>query len=243
MSERMNHFQGEKTASGKVIGYIKNLVIYKKLRPGDRMPTEPELCELIGVSRTAVREAIKILQANGIVDVRQGDGTYISTGNTPSNSDTLLFRAILQKVSQEELADFRECIELDVIQMAMFKALPEDIERLKNNYDAMSKLVSNAPEDYTVLHEADMDFHLILADAAHNLLLKDTYLSIMDIYSPLILRNYESGQTAEGTYEAHRLTIEAITEKDITKSYCAARFTTDLCAKWIKKSEDFLYAE
>ena len=62
----------------KVVSYIEQRICAQELCPGDRIPTETELCALLGVSRTSVREAIKILESMTIIQVRRGDGTYIA---------------------------------------------------------------------------------------------------------------------------------------------------------------------
>ena len=74
-SENTSHTQ---TATESVINYIRNLILNRELRIGDKLPTENELCEQLGVGRGSVREAVKRLEAISLLNVRRGDGTYIS---------------------------------------------------------------------------------------------------------------------------------------------------------------------
>src|SRR6056297_1598946 len=79
-----------------VINTIKKLIINKKLQPGDRLPSEMELANSFDVSRGSIREAMKILSAFGIVEIKRGDGTYISDSFNKDIFDPLLFRLILE---------------------------------------------------------------------------------------------------------------------------------------------------
>ena len=76
----------------QVVDFIERKIRSQEFRSGDRVPTESELCALLGVSRTSVREAIKILESMTLVQVRRGDGTYISN---PKDNLYLAFRALL----------------------------------------------------------------------------------------------------------------------------------------------------
>ena len=94
-----------------VVNNIKQLLIEKKLKPGDRLPSELEISEGMNVSRGSVREAMKILSAFGLVDIKIGNGTYVC--ETPGNSlmDSLLFSFFVSNPDLENLYEFRHVFE------------------------------------------------------------------------------------------------------------------------------------
>ena len=111
-----------------VVDSIKELLLGKKVFPGDRLPPETELCRLLSVSRGSVREAMKILSALGIVEVKRGDGTYISTGSGEVMFDPLLFSLI---VSQPAFAELKE-----------LRRMKRQYERLKIEHDLLKKAIA-----------------------------------------------------------------------------------------------------
>ena len=100
-----------------VIERIKTLLIEQKLKPGDLLPSEHTLSESIGVSRGTIREAMKILSAFGIVEIRRGDGTYIATSANRKIFDPLIFSLIITNSDSEELIQLREMMEVGVIDL------------------------------------------------------------------------------------------------------------------------------
>jgi len=89
----------EKTVVQKIIDEIRNSLIKEELLPGDKLPSEEQLCKIFSVSRISVREAIKMLSALGVVIIKRGDGTYISKGIDSSVTNSLVFQLILQEKS------------------------------------------------------------------------------------------------------------------------------------------------
>jgi len=202
------------SAVDKVIEYIKDKIIDKELRAGDKLPIEAELCKLIDVSRGSVREAIKILEASKIVQIRRGDGTYISSPEDITFISPLLFKMLLKGMQINELFDFRESIEMSVLMLAISNARTEDIDKLKQSYQKMQESVASTPEDYMALYQQDIEFHKILADATRNDLMKEIYLFTFDIFFPIILKNYETGQGGQPTLDNHELMINAIEKRN-----------------------------
>ncbi|WP_335574590.1 FadR/GntR family transcriptional regulator [Neobacillus vireti] len=231
-----------KTAVNKVTDYIKNKIILKELKPNDKIPTEIELSEILNVGRSSVREALKILEAINIIQIRRGDGTYISEPEDISISQSLLFKMILNNMQLKELVDFREQIEIAVVKLAISYATQEDIEVLRKNYQDFLECIENNPEDYERLHTLDSEFHKALAASTKNRLMQEIYLFSFEIFSPMILENYASGQIEsedkEPTSENHRIIIEAIENKDFYLGIHGVKIALNLWKKWINKNEN-----
>ncbi|HTP58575.1 MAG TPA: GntR family transcriptional regulator, partial [Spirochaetia bacterium] len=100
------------SAVDTVIHKIRELVKSGQLKPGDRLPNETELSKAFGTSRGPIREGVKALVALGVLDVRRGDGTYISESSARTAVDQLLFQLLLSKAEQKELRELRSMMEL-----------------------------------------------------------------------------------------------------------------------------------
>ena len=224
-----------------VTEYIKNKIIYKELRSGDKIPTETELCRMLNVSRSSVREALKVLEAIKIIQIRRGDGTYISKAKDITFSEALLFRIILDDMKMQELLDFREQIELIVLKLAISYAKEEDVNKLKNNLNDMKKCISEEPENYKKLHHLDIAFHDILVNSTHNFLVKEFYLLSMKIFSPIILGNYKTGQGGELTIKVHETTLLAIEKKDFFIAIHSVKLSMELWSQWMQKQDTSVF--
>ena len=140
-----NLFQSNKRESAVdiVVNNIKQLLIERKLKPGDRLPNELEISEGMGVSRGSVREAMKILSAFGLIDIRVGNGTYVC--ETPGNSlmDSLLFSFFVSNPDIENLYEFRHIFEIDVLELVLKHYDSNEPERaaLKKNLKDLEKMM------------------------------------------------------------------------------------------------------
>lgn len=102
-----------------VVNSIKQLLADKKLLPGDKLPNELEISEGLGVSRGSVREAMKILSAFGLIDIRVGNGTYVSDSPSSELLDSLLFTYFITNPDLTSLYEFRRIFETDIVRLAI----------------------------------------------------------------------------------------------------------------------------
>ena len=94
---------GGKSVVGKIVDNITNAIINGELKPGDKIPTEGELSEAMGVGRNSVREAIKILEAYGVVHIKRAEGTFVSQEYDSKMLYPILYGIILQKDSTNQI--------------------------------------------------------------------------------------------------------------------------------------------
>lgn len=242
---RENSIQNDQMApADKVTHYIKQKLFSRELLPGDRIPTEDELCQVLGVSRTSVREGLKTLAANHLLTIRRGDGTYISSPDEITFADAFLFKILLSNVTMEELLTFREHIELAVLQIAMMHISPEELVSLKENIKRFETCIRENSEDAKQLHEIDIQFHQILGRATRNRLIEEIYNVTLNLFSPSIKQNYVSGQAqgpdAESTQKNHRLIVQALESKDVNLATHAVWTALELWSRWIEQRESTL---
>ena len=122
---------------------VKSMIIQRGMKPGDRLPTEKELTELFGVSRSTLRESMKFLRAENVVVIRQGSGTFVSTG-TGIGEDPLGLHFTNQEHLLANLFETRLLIEPQIAGLAVQRATPQDIRNLKQILAEMDQMQENS---------------------------------------------------------------------------------------------------
>lgn len=153
----------------QVIEYLSNMIASGTYKIGDRLPTEPKLMEGLGVGRSTLREAIRALAHKEILDVRQGDGTYIRS--FPSSGESLKQR--LRRAKVEEVQAVRRTLELEIARLAAIHHKKEDLKRILGHLK--SRRAARERNDIPALLDADISFHCALAEATGNAVLADLY--------------------------------------------------------------------
>lgn len=156
--------------SKQVSDKLEKMIASEVYKVGDKIPTEPELMELFGVSRNTVREAIQSLTWAGLLQVRQGDGTYVCAENRFNANMEQKY----QEISLHDIAEARNCIEVTIAHMAARRRTPQDIENIRILLQKREALTTNVKENT----KADLDFHIAISHACHNQILIDMYESM-----------------------------------------------------------------
>lgn len=148
----------------QVANLISNRILDGDLERGFRLPSERELAEQFKVSRPTIREAIHVLEALGLVEVRHGDGTYVS-----KNPSALSPRVLKQMLERDDtllldMVEVRKEFEVRNAELAAKHATDEEIRRLSQILADMEADIRAGREDF----EHDVDFHLTVAEASHN---------------------------------------------------------------------------
>ena len=212
-----------------VVNSIKELLLSKKVMPGDRLPAETELTRLLSVSRGSVREAMKILSALGIVEVKRGDGTYISTGGGEVMFDPLLFSLIVSQPEFSELKELRLILEKNVVRLAVRNATDEDLWKLRECVEKTLSLKNKAEKKYDELLDLDLEFHAILGKAGKNRPLETIYRFVMQYFRPYIAQSLtkQSNFSREST-DAHQKILQAVEQRDAKAAEKAVEESTEV---------------
>lgn len=200
-----------------VINSIKQLLLTRKLIPGDKLPSEIEISEGLGVSRGSVREAMKILSAFGVVEIKVGNGTYIATSSKSSIIDPLLFSFLLFNPDISQLSEFRRHIEIDIVELIITHKDENKNERqlLYKNMEEMSELRKNFASA-EMFAKNDMAFHRILANASCNKLAKKVYDFVLDFLEHTIVTTHSNQYNGDIAFKTHTQIIAAIKANDST---------------------------
>lgn len=201
-----------------VIDRIEEQILSGTLRVGDRLPAERELASMLEVSRAAVREAIRSLEAQGVVRAGVGvgpdGGTFVS--DVPSEAMTRLLRlhVALSNFSMPDVIEARVMLERHSARLAAAQATSDDIAALRETLDAMADQATTR-DDFNNL---DTRFHVLIAEAGRNRLVADMTTSIREAMRTPILRSFRASASwpalAEGLNQGHRAILAAIEARD-----------------------------
>lgn len=212
---------------------IKQMILSGQLKPGDRLPPEKELSESLGLSRSSLREAVKALEIIHVLDVRRGDGTYVTSLKPDVLLGAMSFVAdIHQDSSVLELFAVRRILEPAAAAMAAARATPADVARLR---ELLSQVGAGTAVDNLVAH--DVVFHRSVNELSGNAYLT----SLLDSLSGSTLRaRVWRGLTEEGAVERtlteHRAIVDALESGDAELVRSAVTVHVSGVAHWLQRA-------
>jgi GntR family transcriptional regulator, transcriptional repressor for pyruvate dehydrogenase complex len=195
----------------QIVQQIEDSVLNGSLKPGDQLPAERELAQRLGVSRTAVREAVKTLREKGLVEAYSGRGTFITDGTSQAARQSF---DLMVKIGQQEgsphLAELRLILEPGIAALAAERVKEEDLAAMREAVAVMDRSQKD-PEAYI---EADLDFHLALAETAANPLILSLIDSIVGLLREQRIKifNVEGGPQRGQVH--HKRILEAMERRD-----------------------------
>ncbi|NJO06762.1 MAG: FadR family transcriptional regulator [Chloroflexaceae bacterium] len=188
--------------ASQVAERIRSLITSGTYSVGARLPTEPELMALLGVGRSSVREAIRALAHAGILEVRQGSGTFVCA--PPEDASTLTHH--LRNAQDVELHEARTAIEGVLARLAAQRRTDAHLQTLQHTLAERDRIAQHAPPDVAAFVDADLCFHRTIAQASGNALLAELYELLTASLRPSLHSQLEAfGITAESTRLHHEL--------------------------------------
>src|SRR5580698_9645092 len=204
----------------QIVQQIEESVLNGSLKPGDQLPAERDLAQRLGVSRTAVREAVKTLREKGLVEAYSGRGTFVTDGTSQAARQSF---DLMVKIGQQEgsphLAELRLILEPGIAAMAAERVEDEDLTAMRDAVAVMERSQKD-PEAYI---EADLDFHLALAEAVANPLILSLIDSIVGLLREQRIKIFNvEGGPQRGQFH-HKRILEAMERRDPEMARSAMR--------------------
>jgi len=168
--------------SSQIVAEVRASLTDKRLKPGDFLGTEKDLADRHGVSRIVARDALRTLEALGIVEIRmgKGGGARVARGNPRLFAEALAVQLDLTGVSAAEILDAQRAVECMAAELAAENATPTDHARLRALLaDAERKL-----DDVDAYTLSSREFHLAIAEASHNRVLVVQFISLQNVSWP-----------------------------------------------------------
>ncbi len=196
-----------------IVDQIRMLVREGRLRPGDRLPSERELCERFAVSRVTIREALRMLEASGLVEVRVGarGGAFVTTPTSERVGAGLADLLSLSPLTASNVTEARMVIELGLIPLAVERATDTDLRELRELCEAGRRALDAGT--YSMAMSAE--FHVRLAAATHNPAIE---MLVHSFHGPMLMSLQEAHVVAplmgHVGVEEHLLLVEAIARGD-----------------------------
>lgn len=195
--------------SEKVALDIQKMISDNGLKPGDKLPNEMEMMKIVNVGRSTIREAIKILVAAGMLEVRRGRGTFV--GSTPGvGKDPLGVKYIEDDNLLHHLYEMRLILEPPVVRLAIERGKSADFDSIKEAYEAVVDKLDRG-EDHS---KEDVMFHSAIAEATHNPIMK----RVIPIVNQGILEGYSHTKdnpfVSKVVKSQHKKIVDAILERN-----------------------------
>lgn len=144
----------------RVINCLTDAMVNKELKPGDKLPTEPELAAAFGVARTSVREATKILTYMGVLESRRSEGTFVTSGFQESMIDPMVYGIILNQGEDfQSLIELRELTEVGILRLAIKKQNQEGLDLIRQRLEEFESAAAQGKGDVEAVFQADNNFH------------------------------------------------------------------------------------
>jgi GntR family transcriptional repressor for pyruvate dehydrogenase complex len=188
-------------------------IVEEDLKPGDPLPSQGELGEQFGVSRTVIREAVGSLAARGVIEVRSGSGLRLASADPTAVAESMrFFVRSSEALDYAKVHEVRTMVETHMAERAAERATPEDLEEMRELCAEMER----SGDDLEAAAERDLEFHRAIARAAHN----ELYLVLVDSIRGALLdirRTLIPGRLRK-TARAHRKIIDAIAAGDAERA-------------------------
>lgn len=203
--------------SQAIVEQVKLLLRQGRLKPGDRLPSERELCERFGVSRVTVREALRVLEAGGLIDIRVGarGGAFVTSPTSQQIGAGLADLLNLSPLTATDVTEARQVFELGIVPLVVERATDEDIAALRD----MVRTHQAALDRGEYLMSMSADFHVRVAACTHNPAIE---MLVQSFHGPLLMSLLEAQVVAplmghRGT-EEHIAFIDAIDARDVERA-------------------------
>jgi GntR family transcriptional repressor for pyruvate dehydrogenase complex len=203
--------------SQAIVDQIKMLIRDGKLRPGDRLPSERDLCQRFGVSRVTVREALRVLEASGLVSIRVGarGGAFLTSPSAERLGEGLADLISLAALTAGGVTEARQIVEMGILPLVVERATDEDIAELTTMVNQGRAALDDG--NYTMAMSAA--FHVRVAQCTHNPAIE---MLVQSFHGPMLMSLRQAQVAAplmghKGT-EEHRALVKAIAARDLAKA-------------------------
>jgi len=195
-----------------IIKAIRDYIIDQGLSPGDRLPTENKLKEILHVGRSSIREAVKSLEITGVIETKAGEGMFVRSFNCDSVLENLPYNMLFDRDDLEDILDIRMSLELHHIEKALLNMSKKNLNDLKLMLEEMNKAVKK--QNRYMFIKTDKKFHsLLYVPIKNNVLIK-----ILEIFWDLLAKagdfNKLTDPNLTSSYKRHFNIYKAIESKD-----------------------------
>jgi GntR family transcriptional repressor for pyruvate dehydrogenase complex len=191
------------------------------LEAGDQLPTERELTESFHVGRSSVREALRMLESQGVITPSAAGAFVVAPAANPLNSSLRLLLSLDEGMRIRDVFELREILECEAAALAAARHAPEDLLQMDDAIGLMTASLDNAEGDGFI--DADLRFHLALAAATGNRLVLHSMHAVREVIRRALLTVYHIPRSPESAIDEHRAIREAVASGDVDRARAAMR--------------------
>jgi GntR family transcriptional repressor for pyruvate dehydrogenase complex len=219
-------------AAQQIAHQLLEYFVSGKVKPGDRLPSERQLAEALGVSRSIIREALKSLGMLSLIRVKPGGGYYLQ--DVPSNllPKSVEWGLLLGERHTADLVEARGFIEVTVVRLAAERRDEKNLSRL-DDLLAQMKAARENPKKFV---EADIAFHITLAEASRNSALRNILSGMRNLLDVWIRRNVYAAEDLDPRYRRHLAIFEAIKKRNPEAAARAMETHMTFAAKYLRET-------
>lgn len=188
----------------EVVNQLQQKISSGEIRPGDKLPIEPELMELFGVGRSTIREAIRVLVHAGLLEKKQGYGTYLKSA--PVIQEPLVHR--LHRAELMEVFEARKMLEAEISRLAALRRDEGDLRNMREHLDTRNLALQQNDRDLYV--KSDIEFHLSIAIASKNGVIIDMFRTFSHVLSDAMSKLNQEYSSHDPQSHCHEQLYEAI---------------------------------
>jgi GntR family transcriptional regulator, transcriptional repressor for pyruvate dehydrogenase complex len=200
----------------EVARQIEAAILRNHQRPGDQLPPERELIERFAVSRSVIRESLKVLAEKGLIEILPGKGAFIREPGSAAVRDA--FRLYLRRQRDEnfarDLTEIRQLLEGETTALAATRATPEDMAKMEA---ALTEMEAEK-ENLARFVQADLQFHQALAAATHNDLMQLLLIPITGLLTDIMAQLSPLPRAQEEAIKHHRSILRAVKRRDAAQA-------------------------
>ena len=192
----------------EILTRLVNLILETGLKPGERLPSVRELAEQFSVGRSSLREAIRVLNAIGVIEVSVGEGMSVGRGDLSLIARPLTLGLLMGEQSRNDLIETRRLIEIEMAGLAAERATEAEVVAISGHLETMRE----SQDDHARYSTADLEFHLAIARASHNQLLYNLLHTLRHILGALITKvvvDYDANHMPQ-SFKVHLPIYDAI---------------------------------
>ncbi|MFZ5942973.1 MAG: FadR/GntR family transcriptional regulator [Bacillota bacterium] len=199
----------------RIIKDLTTAIMHGDLKPGDRLPAERNLSEMMGVSRTSLREALKMLAAQGMVEIKHGQGVYITKHESPSNLlKDFAGQNLVDSKTLKDLFELRKLLETQNALWVCTRGKDQDIDVLEMIVEETLHALKDNQDDLVILAKQDNAFHTKLAEATGNLVIVRVMHDLLDLLNDSRCQALSIPQRPHRSLNEHKQIIEALKKRD-----------------------------
>lgn len=215
----------------RVMDRITEAILSGQYKPGDQIPTEEGLAAAFGIGRNSVREAVKVLVALGVLEIRRAEGTFVASSYSERMFNPALYGAIVQESGLEDIIEMRRIFDEGVAQLAILKGTEEDMQEIVRCCDQLTACLKRDGRDIEGFLRCDLAFHKSIEDAVHNALLPNMSSVITKLTIPSRRETVRRGLSAgrvDYFVECHRMLADVIVNRQSEKVPETIRYHYDM---------------